>query len=89
MFFTVEESLGIKIQEILMQNCQLNKTSLRKYEDKGYGSLVTLTYGGRLQLIKIFNYLYEDAKIFLPRKHERFMEEIAPPVTKRTISSPQ
>lgn len=89
MFFTVEESLGIKIQEILMQNCQLNKTSLRKYEDKGYDSLVTLTYGGRLQLIKIFNYLYEDAKIFLPRKHERFMEEIAPPVTKRTISSPQ
>lgn len=88
MSFTVEESLGIRIQEILMQNCQLNKTSLRKYEDKGYDSLVNLAYGGRLQLVKIFNYLYEGAEIFLPRKYERFIEEITPR-TKRTISSPQ
>ena len=48
-----------KIQEILMENCNLNKTSL--YSPKNTSNnIVYLIYGGNKNCIKIKNYLYND-----------------------------
>lgn len=56
------------IQSILMSELQLTKTKL--IEEKG--DMFSLDYGGRNNLKKIFNYLYEDATIYLDRKYNKF-----------------
>lgn len=55
-----------RIQEILMEECQLNKTKLIS---RRKNSIVDIRYGGRNQVRRIYDYLYKDATTFLSRKH--------------------
>lgn len=66
----------IEIQKILMEECSLNKTKLYAYPHKSV-DIFDLTYGGRLQLGRIFNYLYKDATIYLNRKYEVFKQALS------------
>lgn len=55
------------LQEILMKECFLNRVRI-----KPSGRAYELAYGGRLQALKIAEYLYNNATIFLSRKKARF-----------------
>jgi len=57
------------LQNHLMQICNLSKTKFSRRR-KGIKS-PTLRYCGRLQVKRIFDYLYKDATIWLPRKREK------------------
>ena len=54
------------LQDNLVANCQLQHTKLKKHQSTP--SVCIAVYGGNLQCIRIANYLYEDATIYLPRK---------------------
>lgn len=56
-----------KVQEILMEKCNLNKTKL-SVRRKESPNIVTMTYGGTNVVKRIRDYLYKDATIFLQRK---------------------
>jgi len=61
-----------KIQEILMYQCDLNKTKLHK---KLYGTYV-MTYGGQRQVRRIYEFLYErgeGSQDYLMRKKDKFL----------------
>ena len=61
----------LQVQNILIKNCGLNKTSLQYYPHKS-PDVATLRYGGPNVVRRIFDFLYQDASIFLPRKYEKF-----------------
>jgi len=52
-------------QQILMQNCDLNKTKLQSE-----GKACSLQYGGNKQCKRIYNYLYSNSIIYLSRKKD-------------------
>ncbi|MEN3051330.1 MAG: hypothetical protein ABC596_05910 [Candidatus Methanosuratincola petrocarbonis] len=54
------------LQTYLMEKCNLSRTKLF-YRHKSI-PIVTMRYSGRLQVIRIFELLYSDATIYLPRK---------------------
>lgn len=56
-----------EMQQILMKHCLLQQTKMdaRKSKTRLIG---VLRYGGNRQCIRIANYLYNDAAVFLPRK---------------------
>lgn len=60
-----------KIQEILIKKCNLKKNSIR-VSHKCKNNIVEFRYGGNKTCLKIFNYLYENATVFLKRKFEKF-----------------
>lgn len=60
----------LKIQEILIKECNLNKTKLCEYKRTTIAK--DLKYGGHIQVKRIFDYLYTDATIFLERKYDKF-----------------
>lgn len=60
-----------KIQEILMKECNLNKTKFRN-NLKSKNNIIAVTYGGNKQVKKIGEYLYKDCEdLYLPRKKEK------------------
>lgn len=61
----------LAMQEVLVKNCDLNYTKLVAYPHKAV-DIYNLRYGGRLQLQRIYHYLYDNASIFLERKHSKF-----------------
>jgi DNA invertase Pin-like site-specific DNA recombinase len=61
------ESFLQTLQEILMKECILNKTKLTRVKN-----IYVMSYGGRQQLIRIKNYLYQNATIYLERKKVKF-----------------
>lgn len=61
------EQFLLKIQEILMKECNLNKTQLITV-----GNIKILAYGGSKQLIRIKDFLYKDSTICLQRKKDVF-----------------
>jgi len=61
-----------KIQEILIVECNLNKTKLKQRHCDRNNNNYDLIYGGRLQLNKIYNYLYQNATVYLKRKMKNF-----------------
>jgi len=65
--FTSDEQFLLQLQQLLMENCNLNKTAL--YQEK---NAVRLSYGGKQQLIRIYNYMYKDSTIHLQRKYDKF-----------------
>lgn len=75
---TSNKEILIEIQNILMLTCKLRRTKLKDYPHKEI-EIYDLSYGGRLQLERIYNYLYQDSELYLERKKNIF---------KRTISSP-
>jgi DNA-binding transcriptional regulator WhiA len=58
-----------KLQEILIENCGINKTKLSKREKIYY-----LHYGGNLSIKKIGEFLYDDSTTYMGRKYELFQE---------------
>ena len=63
-----------RIQEILINKCQLNKTTLETIKKREQPTTV-LHYVGNNQVRKIFEYLYNDATIYLTRKYEKFNKD--------------
>lgn len=61
----------INLQQILVQECNLKITKLYEYKHKAPG-MYDLKYGGRIQLTRIYQYLYKDATRFLSRKFDKF-----------------
>lgn len=57
-----------KFQQILMEKCDLNKTSLEKQTNTNFIAIVN--YGGNKQLLRICKFLYSNATVFLERKRE-------------------
>ena len=62
------EQFLTKCQEILMSNCKLNKTKLDYFS-----SIPTLRYNGKIQLKRIFDFLYTPNCIKLIRKYNKFL----------------
>ena len=58
-----------KIQNILIEKCNLNRTKIRRASNSK-DNIVTFSYGGTPQVHRISDYLYKDATIFLKRKRE-------------------
>jgi intein-encoded DNA endonuclease-like protein len=56
-----------RIQDILIKELYLGKVKIHKPKNIYY-----LTYSGRINCLKIKNYLYKDATIFLQRKYDKF-----------------
>lgn len=61
------------VQNILVDECSLNKTKLHQRHKDRDNNIRRLTYGGRLQIERIFNYLYQDANFYLKRKYNKFI----------------
>lgn len=55
-------------RELLMENCCLNKVHIFKQKPS---SIYILSYSGKKQVQRIFEYLYKDATVFLERKYEK------------------
>lgn len=73
LFFSITGNITliVKIQEILMENCDINRTKLN-YLNLYKESFRTLSYGGNIQAKRIFNYLYDNSTLYLTRKHNKF-----------------
>lgn len=70
-----------RMQNTLMTNCALRKTKIANRKNTG-----RLCYGGKLQLKRIFDFLYKDATVFLERKYTKFLSYVF--TQDETISSP-
>lgn len=57
-----------QMQIILMDKCNLSKTKLKS---KKGTEAKTLTYMGNIQCSRIYNYLYQNAKVFMKRKKNK------------------
>lgn len=61
-----------KAQELLMKNCQLSKTKLhRKKSNKCNERIAGLRYTGGRQVVRIFEFMYKNATIWLERKRNK------------------
>lgn len=60
------------VQDILIKNCNLNKTKLIKHHTTK--EMFYLEYAGNKQMQRIYNYLYTGASFYLPRKHDRIIQ---------------
>lgn len=65
-----------EIQKILINNCELNKTKFSKRHKQKNDNIFTLNYGGKIQLNRIYHFLYDNANIYLNRKKEKFEQII-------------
>ena len=65
---TSNEYILKDIQQILMKECNINKTKLKNYKKTIIKGLV---YCGNQQAKRIYNYLYKNATIYFPRKKEK------------------
>lgn len=57
-----------RMQEILIDECNLNKTKSR-YRIKEQRKTISIQYRGNRQVKRICNYLYHNAKIYMERKY--------------------
>jgi hypothetical protein len=73
-----------KIQKVLMENIDnLSKTKIIDLKNNNANDLV---YGGRNNIKNIFNWLYNNANIYLERKYNKFIEILTEDFTDRTQS---
>lgn len=59
-----------QIQQILVEQCSLPETKLKSY--KRTESAVSVRYGGKQQVLRIYYYLYQNATVYLQRKYDKF-----------------
>lgn len=60
-------------EEILLKNALGDREPNKRRHSKTWNiNTQAITYGGRLQAIKIYNFLYKDATVYLERKKEIF-----------------
>jgi intein-encoded DNA endonuclease-like protein len=60
-----------QIQEILIKECNINKTKLNKK-----GNVYILNVSGKFQLSRVLKYIYNDSHIFLQRKYDKMQKLI-------------
>lgn len=41
---------------------------------KGHGNVFTFEFGARQTMINFYHYLYDDATVYLGRKHRKFID---------------
>jgi intein-encoded DNA endonuclease-like protein len=70
------EPFLIKLQLIMMEELNLNKTKMQIPHPKRKNNIRRLRWGGRLQMIKIYNYIYKNSKIHMERKKSYFENNI-------------
>jgi hypothetical protein len=58
-----------KLKEYLTLNCKLNNIKIQKTKSKAFVYQIR----GNLQISRIFNFLYNDSKIYLNRKYIKFI----------------
>lgn len=68
------------IQNVLVNNCNLSKTKLGKRHKDRENNSYHVKYTGRFSCLKIRDYLYKDAHLYLQRKYDKFFSI---PVTKK------
>jgi hypothetical protein len=62
------DSFVEKIQDILIKECGLSKTKMDyRFDDQPWAQF---KYVGRLQVCRIYHYLYDDANVYLTRKFD-------------------
>lgn len=71
---TSTKSFLLGLQEHLEHACRLNPVKLQE-RDYCFADTYTLSYGGR-QIERIFDYLYNEATVWLPRKREVIEEPL-------------
>jgi len=59
-------------QKILIENCSLNETKLKKA-----GNAFTLRYSGHNQVDRIFNFIYSNCLVYLDRKYIKYIASFA------------
>lgn len=59
----------VELQRRLAMHCNLNTTKI--YPASNYTDAGKVVYGGRTQVKRIFNFLYKDATVWLPRKRDK------------------
>lgn len=59
-----------KLQNILIEKCSLSKVKM--YQANKAKNTFELTYGGDIQCIRIYNYMYDNCSFFMQRKKEKF-----------------
>lgn len=62
-----------KIQEILIEKCNLNKTTIR-HPKKEAPNVSVMVYAGNRQVKRIGEYLYKDANFYIQRKYDKFKQ---------------
>jgi len=70
--FTGTENMILSIQDILIENCKLNKTKLRIRHPERNNNIRSLNYCGNGNTKKIYDYIYNDASLYLKRKKNKF-----------------
>lgn len=72
--FSIVGTLGFvqEYQQHLMRG--INKSTTVKLKNTASSDIVEFRLGGRQQIIRIYNFLYKDATIFLNRKKDKFMQ---------------
>jgi len=61
-----------KIQNIICNNCKLNKTKLMQRHKNRNNNIVHFTYGGKNVTKSFYDWLYKDATIYMVRKYNIF-----------------
>ena len=67
------EDFLLKIQDWLVKEASVNRIKLAAQKSE---CIKALHYGGFNVVVKILNYLYRDAKIFLERKHNKYLQMV-------------
>lgn len=85
MYFNLISSINMceLIQEILIKNCNLNKTKIHIHKCIN-GNMAYIKYCGNKQVLRIASYLYNDATISLNRKRKlifNYFENFSKPKT--------
>jgi len=60
------------VQNILINNCALNRTKLINHHTTP--EICYLEYAGNLQMQRIYHFLYDEAHFYLTRKHDRIIQ---------------
>lgn len=74
--FTGNTDFIKSLQDVLVQELQLSYTKLNFSKSKNRKHICTLEYSGRRNILKFYNYMYNNATIFSDRKCNKFKEII-------------
>lgn len=69
---TGEPEFIINVQDFLSKALNLSNTKLKKY--KRTDKAITLRYGKISDIRSLYDYLYQDASIYMNSKHQKFVE---------------
>lgn len=65
--------LLIRIQEIIVNKCEVSSTKI-VHCPKAQLNIVAIQHGGNLKTIKILDYIYKDATLFMSRKYQIYKQ---------------